>query len=145
MYPNNLMRGVIADLHSTMLKHETEHVELNYSCDFYEQDDFREVSLRNGENKLQFLINKDEYDNDLNATLILEDGLHNSVSFSLDFTQDENDLEMFKKISKVLINHFILAIWHEAMAEISAIGVESYVEKYHEKEIDWSNGYPEFV
>ncbi|HFI0600827.1 TPA: hypothetical protein ACGO02_000251 [Streptococcus suis] len=69
-------------------------------------------------------------ESDCFVTIDLEDGLHESIHVKYNFEDWENDFYQFCIAMKIILKHYVIGLWNEAMAEMEVIGIVRFVEKY---------------
>ncbi|NQN53773.1 hypothetical protein HO928_01960 [Streptococcus suis] len=107
-------------------------------------DDYYDLLLENDGCDIHFKIYYETEESDCFVTIDLEDGLHESIHVKFNFEDWENDFQNFSTVMKVVLEHYIIGNWTEAMAEMQAISLAGFVKKYQDKKIIWQDGYLDY-
>ncbi|MGV3251859.1 hypothetical protein ACED97_01690 [Streptococcus suis] len=102
-------------------------------------DDYYDLLLENEDCNIHFKIYYETEESDCFVTIDLEDGLHESIHVKFNFEHWENDFYQFCIAMKIILEHYVVGLWTEAMAEIEVTGLINFVKKYQNKTIVWSD------
>lgn len=108
-------------------------------------DDYYGILLENDGCDIHFKVFYETEESDCFVTVNLEDGLQESIQVKFYFSKLENDFQQFCIVMKVILEHYAIGLWTEAMAEMQAIGLTGFVKKYQDKTIIWYDGYLDYV
>lgn len=100
--------------------------------------------LENDGCNIHFQIYYETEESDCFVTVDFEDELHESIHVKFNFEYWENDFQNFSTVMKVVLEHYIIGNWTEAMAEMQAISLAGFVKKYQDKKIIWQDGYSDY-
>ncbi|HEM5190841.1 TPA: hypothetical protein U1306_001953 [Streptococcus suis] len=107
-------------------------------------DDYYGLLLENNGCDLYYKIYYETEESNCIVTVDFEDGLHESIHVKFDFEDWENDFNQFCIAMRIVLEHYAIGLWAEAMAEMEVIGFASFVEKYQDKTIIWYDGYMDY-
>ncbi|MER0123048.1 hypothetical protein ABPH35_05395 [Streptococcus sp. ZJ93] len=97
----------------------------------YLNDEYYEYSLLNDSSDIviRFYLDCDDRNEEFVVTLALYDDIHEPVLIKFTFSDGENDISDYKEALKVIIEHYIVGSWYQAMEEIEEIGFSTFVQK----------------
>ena len=141
--------AIIKFLKQTILETDLKAMDCGHEKDFATipgtfDDDYYDLLLENDDCNIHFKIYYETEDSECIVTVDLKDGLHESIHVKFDFEAWENDFNQFCIAMKVVLEHYAIGLWAEAMAEMEVIGFASFVEKYQDKTIIWYDGYMDY-
>ncbi|MCK3882431.1 hypothetical protein HCC13_08765 [Streptococcus suis] len=137
-------RIIIKFLKQTILETDIKAMDCGHEKDFTIipgtfDDDYYDLLLENDGCDIHLKIYYETDELDCFVTIDLIDGYHESVHVKFNFEDWENDFYQFCIAVKVILEHYAIGIWTEAMAEMEVTGLVNFVKKYQSKTIVWNN------
>ncbi|HEM5943172.1 TPA: hypothetical protein U2C31_000311 [Streptococcus suis] len=128
-------KAIIKFLKQTILETDLKAIDFGHEKDFAIipgtfDDDYYDLLLENEDCNIHFKIYYETEESDCFVTIDLEDGLHESIHVKYNFEDWENDFYQFCIAMKIILKHYVIGLWNEAMAEMEVIGIVRFVEKY---------------
>ena len=128
-------RIIIKFLKQTILETDIKAMDYGHEKDFAIipgtfDNDYYDLLLENDGCDIHFKIYYETEESDCFVTIDLEDGLHESIHVKFNFSNWKNDFHQFRITLKIILEHYVIGLWTEAMAEMEVIGIERFVEKY---------------
>lgn len=96
-------------------------------------DEYYDLLLENDGCDIHFKIYYETEETDCFVTVDFEDGLHESIHVKFTFSNWIDDFKNFSMVMKVVLEHYIIGNWPEAMAEMQVISLAGFVKKYQDK------------
>ena len=142
--------AIIKFLKQTILETDLKAIDCGHETDFaiipgMFDDNYYDLLLESDGCDIHFKIYYETEDSDCIVYVDFEDRLHESIYVKFDFSIWDDDFYQFSSVMKVVLEHYIIGIWTEAMAEMQAIGLTGFVKKYQDKTIIWYDGYLDYV
>ncbi|HEM6278689.1 hypothetical protein HO542_00575 [Streptococcus suis] len=140
---------IIKFLVQTILETEIKAIDCGREIDFAIipetfDDDYYGMLLESDGCDIHFKIYYETEESNCIVTVDFEDGLHESIHVKFDFEDWENYFNQFCIAMKIVLEHYAIGLWAEAMAEMEVIGFVSFVEKYQDKTIILYDGYMDY-
>ncbi|HEL2201337.1 hypothetical protein NOL14_01620 [Streptococcus suis] len=137
-------KAIIKFIKQTILETDIKAMDYGHEKDFAIipeafDDEYLGILLENDGCDIHFKIFYETEESDCFVTIDLEDGLHESVYVKFIFSNWVDDFQIFSMIIKVVLEHYIIGNWTEAMAEMEVIGLVNFVKKYQNKTIVWND------
>lgn len=137
-------RIIIKFLKQTILETDIKAMDYGHEKDFAIipgsfDDEYYDLLLENDGRDIHFMIYYETEETDCFVTVDFEDGLHESIHVKFIFEDWEDDFQNFSTVMQVVLEHYIIGNWTEAMAEMQAIGLVGFVKKYQNKTIIWND------
>lgn len=137
-------RMIIKFLKQTILEADLKAMDCGHEKDFAIipeafDDEYLGILLENDGCDIYFKIYYETDDSDCFVTMDLEDGLHESIHVKFNFEDWKNDFHQFCIAVKVILEHYVIGLWTEAMAEMEVIGLVGFVKNYQNKTIIWND------
>ena len=128
-------KAIIKFLKQTILETDLKAIDFGHEKDFTIipgtfDDDYYDLLLENDGCDIHFKIYYETEKSDCFVTIELEDGLHESIHLKFNFSNWKNDFHQFRIAMKIILEHYVIGLWTEAMAEMEAIGFVRFVDKY---------------
>ncbi|HFH9843941.1 TPA: hypothetical protein ACGOOQ_001838 [Streptococcus suis] len=128
-------KAIIKFLKQTILETDLKAIDFGHEKDFTIipgtfDDDYYDLLLENDGCDIHFKIYYETEESDCFVMIELEDGLHESIHVKFNFSNWKNDFHQFRIAMKIILEHYVIGLWTEAMAEIEAIGFVRFVDKY---------------
>ena len=142
-------KAIIKFLKQTILETDLKAIDFGHEKDFKIipgtfDDDYYDLLLENDGCDIHFKVYYETEESDCFVTIDFEDGLHESIHVKFNFEDWVDDFQIFSTAMKVVLEHYIIGNWTEAMAEMQAIGLAGFVKKYQDKKIIWQDGYLDY-
>ncbi|HEL1602176.1 TPA: hypothetical protein VB846_001590 [Streptococcus suis] len=133
-------RIIIKFLKQTIFETDIKAIDCHHEKDFAIfpgsfDDEYYDLLLENDGCDIHIKIFYETEESDCFVTIDLEDGLHESIHVKFNFEDWENDFYQFCIAMKVILGHYVIGIWTEAMAEMQAFGLAGFVKKYQDKRL----------
>ncbi|HEP1798465.1 TPA: hypothetical protein VB869_000548 [Streptococcus suis] len=137
-------RIIIKFLKQTILETDIKAMDCGHEKDFTIipgtfDDDYYDLLLEIDGCDIHFKVYYETDESDCFVMMDLEDGLHESIHVKFNFSNWKNDFHQFCIAMKVILEHYAIGIWTEAMAEMEVTGLVNFVKKYQSKTIVWNN------
>ncbi|WFA76791.1 hypothetical protein PFZ59_05000 [Streptococcus suis] len=142
-------RIIIKFLKQTILETDIKAMDYGHEKDFaiipeVFDDEYLGILLENDGCDIHIKIFYETEESDCFVTIDLEDGLHESIHVKFNFEDWENDFYQFCIAMKVILGHYVIGIWPEAMAEMQVISLAGFVKKYQDKKFVWQDDYLDY-
>ncbi|MFH0401930.1 hypothetical protein ACEE60_07035 [Streptococcus suis] len=139
-------RMIIKFLKQTILEADLKAMDCGHEKDFAIipetfDDDYFGILLENDGCDIHLKIYYETEESDCFVTIDLEDGLHESIHVKFTFSNWVDDFQIFSTAMKMVLEHYIIGNWTEAMIEMQVISLAGFVKKYQDKKFVWQDGY----
>ncbi|MGQ7479716.1 hypothetical protein ACTGYX_06620 [Streptococcus suis] len=133
-------RIIIKFLKQTIFETDIKAIDCHHEKDFAIipgsfDDEYYDLLLENDGCDIHIKVFYETEESDCFVTIDLEDGLHESVYVKFTFSNWVDDFQFFSMVIKVVLEHYIIGNWTEAMTEMQAFGLAGFVKKYQDKRL----------